>query len=577
MIEGDIMKKVVSVLLSISIVFSLIAIACYSDNRVGGMAADLVIKNAKIVTIDSDNPRAEALAIIGEWIVGVGSNDDIAKYIDTTRTRVINAKGRLIIPGFNDAHCHFDGIDPNRIDLRYITDPKTITVRVKEKISRAKPGELISGRGWEHELFPDKKWPSKELLDPISPDNPVILERVDGHSVLVNSYVLKRSGITGETPDPAGGEIQRYAESGAPTGILKETAQKLIKTGVKEVKGTPQENRDLDLRRWQAAFDLAARLGVTSVQLPPGDGPEMYQLFQDIGNLHLRIYFGAGLTADPVLLMQYKEWENSYPREGNWIRFGYLKGYIDGTLGSATALLYKPYEDEPNTSGLPQYSYQELERQVIAADKMGFQIGIHAIGTKANTWVLDAYARAQLVNGKRDSRHRIEHAQILIAEDIPRFAGLNVIASMQPTHCITDKRFCEKRIGRQRSKGAYAWRSLLDNKARIAFGTDYPVEPLDPLEGIYASVTRKDRFNRDEAGWFPEQCLTVEEAIACYTLGSAYAEFMDNCKGMLKVHYLADLVIYQEDLLTMPAKRIMENQVDYTIVGGKIVYRRENH
>jgi predicted amidohydrolase YtcJ len=273
-------------------------------------------------------------------------------------------------------------------------------------------------------------------------------------------------------------------------------------------------------------------------------------------------------------LIHYKKIAEAYPKEGNWIRFGYLKGYCDGTLGSGTALFHKPYADDPAKSGLARYTYPELEQQVIAADKMGFQIGIHAIGTKANTWVLDAYARAQAINGKRDSRHRIEHAQILIPDDIRRFAQLRVIASMQPTHCITDKRFCEKRIGHQRSEGAYAWRSLLNSKARIAFGTDYPVEPLNPLEGIYAAVTRKDRFNRDEASWFPAQCLTVEEAIACYTLGSAYAEFMEDRKGRLKVNYLADLVIYKEDLLTMPAKRIMENQVAYTIVGGKIVYRR---
>jgi predicted amidohydrolase YtcJ len=570
------MNKLVALYCGISFVCIMTTWAVNSTEKVDRQAADLVVKNAKIVTIDKDNPRAEALAVIGEWIVAVGSNDDITPFIDSSKTTVIDAGGRLVIPGFNDAHCHFNGIDPNLIDLRYVTDPNTLTLRVKEKVARAQPGELISGRGWEHEQFPGKKWPTKELLDPVSPNNPVVLERVDGHSVLVNSYVLRLSGITRETADPAGGEIQRDAVSREPTGILKETAVTLVKTGVKEVQETADEEQQQQLQRWQAAFDMAARLGVTSIQLPPGSGPQMYRRFQQRGQLTLRVYFGADLTGDEKILTGFKQLAQTFPREGNWIRFGYLKGYIDGTLGSGTALLHQPYADDPDNCGLPQYSYPELERMVITADKMGFQIGIHAIGTKANTWVLDAYTRAQQVNGRRDSRHRIEHAQILISDDIPRFAQLNVIASMQPTHCITDKRFCEKRIGHQRSAGAYAWRSLLINKARIAFGTDYPVEPLDPLEGIYAAVTRKDRITREEAGWFPEQCLTVEEAITCYTLGSAYAEFMEDRKGMLKVNYLADLVIYEDDLLTMPATRIMENRVDYTILDGKIVYRRDH-
>jgi predicted amidohydrolase YtcJ len=248
---------------------------------------------------------------------------------------------------------------------------------------------------------------------------------------------------------------------------------------------------------------------------------------------------------------------------------------MDGTLGSGTAMFFEPFEDEPDKSGLPQMEYEELERRVLASDKMGFQIGIHAIGTKANNWILNAYAKAREVNGARDSRHRSEHAQILIDEDIPRFAELGVIASMQPTHCITDKRFCEKRIGKERSRGAYAWRRLLDAGARIAFGTDYSVEPLDPLEGLYASVTRKDRAGEPGDGWFPDQKLTMEEAIELYTLGAAYAQFMEGRKGMLKEGYLADMVIFNEDLMTIPHDEIMKAKVDRTIVGGKVVYERE--
>jgi len=238
-------------------------------------------------------------------------------------------------------------------------------------------------------------------------------------------------------------------------------------------------------------------------------------------------------------------------------------------------MVFEPFEDEPDKTGLPRMTYEELERRVIAADKMGFQIGIHAIGPKANHWILNAFEKAQQVNGKRDSRHRSEHAQILALDDIPRFSELAVIASMQPTHCITDKRFAEKRIGHERCKGAYAWRRLLDAGAKIAFGTDYDVEPLDPLEGLYAAVTRKDRAGEPGRGWFPDQILTMEEAIELYTLASAYAEFMEDRKGMIKKGYLGDMVIYDRDLMTIPPEEIMKALVDYTIVGGKVVYQRE--
>jgi predicted amidohydrolase YtcJ len=238
-------------------------------------------------------------------------------------------------------------------------------------------------------------------------------------------------------------------------------------------------------------------------------------------------------------------------------------------------LVFEPFEDAPDKTGLPQMTYEELEKRVVASDKMGFQIGIHAIGTKANHWILNAFEKAQQVNGKRDSRHRSEHAQILILDDIPRFAELGVIASMQPTHCITDKRFAEKRIGYERCKGAYAWQKLLDAGTRIAFGTDYSVEPLDPLEGLYAAVTRKDRAGEPGDGWFPDQKLSMEKAIELYTLGSAYAEFMEDRKGMIKTGYLADMVIFNNDLMTIPHDQIMPSKVDCTIVGGKVVFKRE--
>ncbi len=539
-----------------------------------GEAADLVIKNANIVTIDKDNPRAEAIAIKGEMIIAVGSDKSIEKYIKKDSTQVIDAQGRLIIPGFNDAHAHFGPVNLDYIELRYITDPKIITEKVKVRVAQVQPGELIRGGHWEHEMFYNRQWPTKELIDPVAPDNPVMLSRTDGHSVLVNSYVLKASGITKDTPDPFGGEIQKDTVTGEPTGILKESAQGLIKTGAIKIERTPEEQKEILLKGWQAALDMAARLGVTSIQYPGGGDAILFQKFMDEGKLTVRIDVAGRLTDKLEQLKKYDELRIKYPGKGNWIRFGYLKGFMDGTLGSATMMVYEPFVDEPDKTGLPQMPYEELEHKVLLCDSMGFQIGIHAIGPKANTWILNAYEKAIEVNGKRDSRHRSEHAQILIEKDIPRFAELGVIASMQPTHCITDKRFCEKRIGKERSKYAYAWRSLMDAGAKIAFGTDYSVEPLDPMEGLYAAVTRKDRMGEEGQGWFPEQKLTMEEAIDLYTLSSAYAQFMENRKGKIQEGYLADVVILNQDLLTLPEDQIMKTKVDYTIVGGKVVYKR---
>lgn len=536
--------------------------------------ADMVIINAKILTIDKDNPNAEAIAIKGEWIVKLGSNKQINKYIDEA-TEIIDAKGRLVIPGLNDAHAHFGPLDPDYLELRYITDPNEITRRVAERVKIVEPGVLIYGGHWEHEMFTDKQWPGKDLLDEVAPNNPVALRRTDGHSVLVNSYVLKASGITKDTPDPFGGEIQKDPVTGEPTGIFKESASRLLNYNAKSIDLTDEEKMAKDMKGWKAAFDYAARLGVTSIQYPGGGNADFFKSWQQQGLLTSRIDVSGRLTYNPEQLARFDEIRKAYPQDGNWIRFGYMKGFIDGTLGSGTLMLFEELSDEPGKTGLPQMTYEELEQRVVACDAMGFQVGIHAIGTKANNWILNAYEKAAEVNGVRDSRHRSEHAQILIDEDIPRFAELGVIASMQPTHCITDKRFAEKRLGLERCKGAYAWNRLLDAGARIAFGTDYSVEPLEPMEGLYAAVSRKDRLGEEGDGWFPSQKLSMEKAIELYTLGAAYAQYMEDRKGMLKKDYLADVLIVNQDLLTIPEEEIMKTKVDYTIVGGKVVYLRK--
>ena len=547
-----------------------LSVSCTSND-----SADLVILNGKVLTVDKDNPLAEAVAIKGEEIIAVGSTKKIKAYINGNITKTIDAKGRLVLPGFNDAHVHFRPLDPDYVELRYVNDPGIITQRVKVQVDKSKPGELVRGGHWDHELFSIREWPSKELLDVVSPRNPVILSRVDGHSVLVNSYVLKASGITENTPDPFGGEIQKDPVTKKPTGILKETAMDLIKTGAVETVRTAKEIEEKTWQGYLLALKEARELGVTSVQVPGSADFEMYEKLQNDGLLTCRIDIGKSLTGDTSLLAEYIKLSEKYPKTDNWIRFGYLKSFIDGSMGSGTALMFEPYNDNPESSGLAMMTYEEFENMVVTADKYGLQIGVHAIGDKGNNWTLNAFEKAIELNGRRDSRHRNEHSQTVQQSDFPRFAQLGVIPSMQPTHCISDKNFYEKRVGFERCKGAYAWRSLIDAGSILAFGTDYQVEPLNPMEGLYAAVTRKARGGEEGDGWFPEQKLTMEEAIYFYTVGSAYAQFMDDRKGMIRKGYLADIVIVDKDLLTIPENQIMSTRVDFTIVGGRIVYSSE--
>ncbi len=539
----------------------------------GGPLAGLVIKNAKIFTVDKENPRAEAVAVIGEKIIAVTSNQAVARYIDEQSTRVIDAKGRLVVPGFNDAHIHFDGIPIDWIDLHGVSDLKEIRQKVKERAAQLEPGEWILGGGWEQETFADRQWPTKATLDDVAPDNPVRLSRIDGHSVWVNSYALKLSAVTKETPDPPGGTIVKDPRTGEPTGILKETAEELIKARTAGSAAGEREGDQND-EAIERALEEARRLGITSIQHLEGR-QDQFKRFLDAGRLTLRVTFNRHLDSSPEHLEKMDALRKQFPPENNWLRFGYLKAFIDGTLGSATALYFKPYEDNPWTSGLPQMTYRELEEKVVAADKMGFQIGIHATGDKANNWILNAYEKAQRVNGRRDSRHRSEHATSVAPDDFQRFPGLGVIASIQPSHLIVVKNFAEKRIGPERCKDTYAIATFLTTGARVAFGSDWNVVSMNPMEGLFAAVTRENFEGMPAGGWFPEQKISMEKAIELYTLGSAYAEFTEDRKGMLKAGYLADMVILSDDLLTIPRDRIPKTKVDCTIVGGRIVFQRQ--
>jgi len=560
-----------NIIISLSVAGMILTASCS-----GQEAADLIIINGKVLTVDDENPSSEAIAVKGEKIICVGTSGEVKRMAEEGITTVIDAGGRLVLPGFNDAHVHFGPLDPDYIELRYTTDPSVFTEKVKAHVAKSKPGRLIRGGHWEHEMLTDKKWPSKELIDKVSPDNPVILTRADGHSVLVNSYVLKASGITSKTKVPFGGEIQKDPATGEPTGIIKENAMDLIKTGEIVAVLSEKEEKEKIWQGYLMALKEARELGVTSIQIPGWGDFDAYEKLRATGNLTSRIDIGEPLTGDSQKLNKYLETANKYPGEGNWIRFGYLKAFIDGTIGSGTALMFEPFADNSNTSGLAMMPYEEFEKMVVAADKMGFQIGVHSIGDKGNNWTLNAFQKARELNGIRDSRHRNEHAQTLAPPDIPRFAELGVVASMQPTHCISDKKFVTKRIGEERAKGAYAWKSLADAGAKIAFGTDYQVEPLNPMEGLYASVTRKERLGEEGEGWHPEQKISMADAIRYYTIGAAYAQFMEDRKGMIKTGYLADIVITDKDLFTIPENEIMQTKVDYTIVGGKVVYSSGN-
>jgi len=530
--------------------------------------ADMALINGKIFTMEEKNLFVEGIAVKDGKILAIGSNEKIKKFISPS-TKVLDVKGKLVVPGFIDAHCHFasGGRSLTTLTFRGVNSIEKIQEMVAAKIKELPEGAPIFGSQYDHTLFPGEKWPTKEDLDKVSSNNPIIIRRVDGHSVWINSLALKQSGINKETKDPFGGEIKKDPKTGKPTGILKETAMDLIKIKSPQIQSTPEE----DIKR---ALKHATELGLTGIHTASSlQEVEIYKKLNQEEKLTLRVYAWLAVNEiDEYLKKGIKQGQGNY-----MVKFGFLKFFIDGTLGSGTALLFEPFSDEPDKTGLSLYEEEKFYDLVEKAHMNGFQIGVHAIGDKGVNWVLNAVEKAQKKHGKKGLRHRIEHAQIIIPTDIKRFKELGVIASMQPTHCTTDMRFCEQRIGKERSKGAYIWRTLLDNGAKLAFGTDWPVEPLDPMRGLYSCVTRKNiEFDFPEGGWFPEQKLSMAEAIKYYTLGSAYASFEENTKGSLKVGKLADMTVLSKDLFTIEPKEILTTKVLYTILGGKIVYQKAN-
>jgi predicted amidohydrolase YtcJ len=532
-------------------------------------AANLVLLNGRIWTGNKAQPWAEAVASRGERIIAVGSNSDLKKLADS-KARVIDLQGKLALPGFIDDHTHFieGGFHLLSVDLRDAATAEEFARRIKDRAAKLPAGRWITGGDWDHERWPGGQLPTKELIDRFTPNNPVAVNRLDGHMCLANSVGLRIAGITKETEDPAGGTIVRDPKTGEPTGILKDGAQNLIDRAIPE---TTEAEMDEALK---ASLAEAARVGVTSIQdITLWSHYEAYKRFRDAGRLTVHVYARTPMS-------QWKRQADLVAREGkgdDWLKLGGLKAFMDGSLGSTTALFFEPFNDAPNTSGLmvaDNIPEGKLKQNIKDADKAGLQCSVHAIGDKANNILLNYFEEVAKENGPRDRRFRIEHAQHLLAGDIPRFAKLGVIASMQPYHAIDDGRWAEKRIGPARIKTTYAFRSLLDSGATLVLGSDWYVAPLSPILGIHAAVTRETLDGKNPRGWVPEQKITVEEAVRSYTSSGAYAEFAEKNKGTLEVGKLADLVVLSQDIFRIDPDDIQKTAVLCTIVAGRVVWQK---
>jgi hypothetical protein len=531
-------------------------------------SADLILTKTRVWTGSATAPWAEAVAISGSRIAAVGKEDEILRFRGPT-TMVLDLPGRLVLPGFIDNHTHLldGGFQLLSINLRPCRDEKEFAERIRRKAESLQPGQWITGGDWDHEAWPGTRLPARELVDGFTRDIPVFVNRLDGHMALANTLALNRAGITRETPDPPGGAIVRDPKTGEPTGILKDAAMSLVSHLIPQP--TAKESDDA----LKAALKEAARYGVTSVQDITGwEALETFERAHHLNQLTLRIYARTPLAE----WERQVEWIKKNGSGDDWLRLGGFKAFLDGSLGSTTAYFFEPYLDAPATSGLlsgQAIPEDKIRQRMLAADKAGLQLSIHAIGDRANHLLLNLFEEVARANGPRDRRFRIEHAQHLRREDIPRFAKLGVTASMQPYHCIDDGRWAEKRIGPERIKTTYAFRSLLDSGARLTFGSDWTVAPINPLLGIYAAVTRRTLDDCNPLGWVPEEKITVEEALRSYTIHNAFAAFEESKKGSIEAGKLADVVVLDRDIFSIPPVAIPQVKVLYTIAGGKIVYR----
>ena len=492
-------------------------------------------------------------------------------------TQEIDLQGRAAIPGFIDAHVHFiqGGFQLLEIDLKNTRSEAEFVERIAERAKTLKPGRWMEGGNWDEEAWPDSKLPTRWMIDSVTSNNPVFLSRYDGHAALANTLALKLAGVTKDTRDQAGGVIVRDPRSLEPTGLLKDAAQDLVARVI------PHPSPDEFEEALKAGLAEARRVGVTSVQDITVDGDSPNGSFTGEIELLRRAECEGWLTCRFYEITPIADWQRlaeagvARGMGSDFLKMGAVKGFADGSLGSRTAWMGDPFNDDPDNRGLPlplMNPPAKMEAAVAGSDKAGIQVAIHAIGDRANAEMLDIFARVGGTNAAQ-RRFRIEHAQHLRPQDIPRFGKLGVIASMQPYHAIDDGRWAEKRIGHERARSTYAWRSLLEAGAPLAFGTDWPVAPLDPLLGVYAAVTRATLDGRHPEGWFPEQRLSLEQALRAYTQGSAYAAFEEKEKGTIAPGKLADMVVLSDDLFSIPPENIKKVHVVITIVGGKVVFR----
>jgi hypothetical protein len=533
--------------------------------------------------MDPSRPFAEALAIVGDRIMAVGSNSEV-RGLATAKTRVIDAGQGTVLPGFNDAHVHFlaGGFSLSNVDLRQASSPRDLAARLGRYVAQVPQDRWILGGDWDHENWraasgpsgegpgshPHSALPNRELIDPVTTAHPVLINRLDGHMALANTLALKLAGVTHETEDPPGGVIVRNPQSGEPTGILKDAAQILVERVI------PPKSFEHKRQAARAASNHAASLGVTSLtDVSTDDDLNVYQALLAQGELKTRIYAARSIVSWETLARA----SGVHASGNDMLRTGILKGFSDGSLGSSTALFFEPYADAPDNRGLlfdQMLPEGIMLQRVQAADKCGLQVMIHAIGDEANYRILTLFHEVALSNGPRDRRFRIEHAQHLRKSEITRFAGQGVIASMQPYHAADDGRWCEQRIGPSRMNGAYAFRSLLDCGATLAFGSDWTVAPLNPLPGIKAAVTRQTLDGRHPDGWIPQEKISLDEALRAYTLGSAYAEFSEKTKGVISEGRLADFILLDRDIYNIDASEIDRARVELTVLGGKVIYQR---
>jgi len=523
--------------------------------------------NGKIYTVNEKQPYAEAVVVEGNKISFVGSNEEAKKLIDAS-TNVIDLNGKLMLPGFIDDHVHFitGGFYLLGIDLRPANSTHEFRNILKDYIDKY-PNKWITGGYWDHEKWEKKDLPTKEMIDDITPNTPVFVERLDGHMGLANSYALKLAGVTKDIKSPDGGLIVKDPVTGEPTGVLKDNAMYFIYNKIPAA--TSEENYEAAL----AALEEAKRLGITSVQdITFEDALATFRKIKNEGKLTCRIYTRWPISDYESLVKQ----NIKIGYGDDYIKMGSLKAFADGSLGSSTAWFFDKYNQDTTTYGLPMDIITDgsMAKWALDADKNHLQLSVHAIGDRANSYMLDLFEKIIKENPEWDRRFRLEHAQHVRFEDIKRFAKLGVIASVQPYHCIDDGVWAEKRIGPERIKYTYPFKSFLEAGVKMCFGTDWYVAPLNPLLGLYAAVTRRTLDDKNPNGWIPEQKISIKDAIKCYTINSAYAAFEENIKGSIEVGKLADLIVLSDDILSIDPVKIKDVKVEMTMFDGKIIYQR---